>query len=340
VRGFKILITGLFVISTIGWVSHQSLAYPPFVAKAKRFGAKDCTFCHVAPEGGPPWNARGNWLIKEKEKRGADAVDVDWLAEYKSGEAGKDTAKTEAPKSADSTGSVEQQLLKLEREWLDAYTNRNSSAMERIEADDFTIVYPNGSVLTKADELAGLRTPAPEGPRPTLSTEGTKVRVYGNTAILTGVVIQKGTYLSGPEKGKLFEMRSRYTDVYVNRSGQWQVVSSQLTNVQQPLQTSRSEPLIRVDRSKLAAYVGQYELPMFVLTVTLEDDRLFGQPPGDEKKELLPLSETEFVVATPGQSTGQNDVRIKLTFMKDSAGAVTALKAEVAGQTMEGKKIK
>jgi len=37
------------------------------------------------PEGGPPWNARGQWLIKEKERRGAEIVDVEWLAEYKPG---------------------------------------------------------------------------------------------------------------------------------------------------------------------------------------------------------------------------------------------------------------
>jgi hypothetical protein len=58
-------------------------AFPPMLAKAEKFGAKDCTFCHVTPAGGAKWNARGRWLIAEKKRLKADAVDVDWLAKYK-----------------------------------------------------------------------------------------------------------------------------------------------------------------------------------------------------------------------------------------------------------------
>jgi hypothetical protein len=60
----------------------ESLAYPPFLPKAKKFGAKDCRFCHVKMEGGEPYTARGQWLIKEKARRKADAVDPEWLADY------------------------------------------------------------------------------------------------------------------------------------------------------------------------------------------------------------------------------------------------------------------
>jgi hypothetical protein len=60
-----------------------SQAYPPFLAKAEKYGAKDCAFCHSRPSGGKGWNARGNWLIAEKKRRGADQIDVDWLANYK-----------------------------------------------------------------------------------------------------------------------------------------------------------------------------------------------------------------------------------------------------------------
>ena len=48
---------------------NDSLAFPPFLPKSKKFGAKDCTFCHVNAEGGEPHNERGQWLIKEKDRR-------------------------------------------------------------------------------------------------------------------------------------------------------------------------------------------------------------------------------------------------------------------------------
>ncbi len=72
-------------------------AYPPFVKKAQKFGAKDCMFCHKQAEGGEGWNERGNWLIAEKDKRKADAIDVEWLADYKETEK-KDGDKPEEPK--------------------------------------------------------------------------------------------------------------------------------------------------------------------------------------------------------------------------------------------------
>jgi len=88
VKGLKLSIAFIFVVGMIAALAGESFGYPPLLAKAKKFGAKDCTFCHVDPEGGPPWNERGKWLIAEKERRHADTVDVEWLADYKPGKLG------------------------------------------------------------------------------------------------------------------------------------------------------------------------------------------------------------------------------------------------------------
>jgi hypothetical protein len=84
------IVVVLFFIAGIGvFFSNPSMAYPPFVGKAKKFGAKDCRFCHVKPEGGEPYNVRGKWLVSQKAKRNADAVDPEWLAGYKPAKKGK-----------------------------------------------------------------------------------------------------------------------------------------------------------------------------------------------------------------------------------------------------------
>jgi hypothetical protein len=69
-------------VCIVAALATQSIAYPPFLVKAKKYGAKDCRFCHVNPEGGAPFNPRGLWLLNEKARRRADAVDPDWLAAY------------------------------------------------------------------------------------------------------------------------------------------------------------------------------------------------------------------------------------------------------------------
>ena len=109
-RRIKIVVSLIFAAGMIAALAGHTFGYPPLLAKSKKFGAKDCTFCHVDPEGGPPWNERGQWLIKEKERRNADTVDVEWLATYKPGqlEAQKptDTAKPDDKKPA-AAGKVD-----------------------------------------------------------------------------------------------------------------------------------------------------------------------------------------------------------------------------------------
>lgn len=113
-KSIKVLVALIFLASIVAALSTQALGYPPFLVKAKKFGAKDCTFCHVDPDGGPPWNDRGKWLIGEKERRGAETVDVEWLADYKPGKvadqkpadaAKPDDKKTPAP--APKAGKVD-----------------------------------------------------------------------------------------------------------------------------------------------------------------------------------------------------------------------------------------
>jgi hypothetical protein len=85
------------VIAGVAGSSFSTKAYPAFLRKAQKFGAKNCLYCHKQPTGGEGWNERGEWLIAEKERRKADAVDPEWLVDYKEG-AKKDAENKEEKK--------------------------------------------------------------------------------------------------------------------------------------------------------------------------------------------------------------------------------------------------
>jgi CubicO group peptidase (beta-lactamase class C family) len=122
----------------------------------------------------------------------------------------------------------EQEVRKLEREWLDAYEQHDALAMDRILADEFRLTQ-SGAVQTKANILAALKvTPDSGRPEPKLSTEDVQSRVDGDTVILTGRFIQRME-----RGGQTRTMEARYTDTYVKRQGRWQVVASQLTRLPQ-----------------------------------------------------------------------------------------------------------
>lgn len=125
---------------------------------------------------------------------------------------------------------AEQEVRKLEREWLDAYEQFDSTAMDRIVADDFTITFPNGEMQTKPQLMASIKAPRKESqPSNKFSTEEVQSRAYGDTVILIGRVITQYQ-----REGKTIREQSRYTDTYVKRNGRWQVVASHLSNISEP----------------------------------------------------------------------------------------------------------
>ena len=106
-------------------------------------------------------------------------------------------AKSEAPKTS---ASVEQVLMQMERDWTKAGLNKDAAALDRIIADDWTAIDFQGKIETKAQALADLKS----GSSALQSVElgEMKVRVFGNTAVVTGSDIEKSTYKGKDSSGK------------------------------------------------------------------------------------------------------------------------------------------
>lgn len=90
----KSILAIVFLASWVGVIgANRSMAFQSLMNKAKKFGAKDCLFCHSHEDGGAGWNERGQWLIAEKERRKAEKIDADWLLDYKPEEKKPDPSK-------------------------------------------------------------------------------------------------------------------------------------------------------------------------------------------------------------------------------------------------------
>lgn len=136
---------------------------------------------------------------------------------------------------------AEEDVRKLEREWLDAYERFDASAMDRIVAQDFAITFPDGYTQDKPQLMASIQAPRKPGqPSPRFFTEGVRSRAYGDTVILTGTVVTEVQ-----RDGKPVQERSLYTDTYVKRDGRWQVVASHLSNVTEAKPASSDPSAVR-----------------------------------------------------------------------------------------------
>ena len=92
--------------------------------------------------------------------------------------------------------------------------------MDSILADDFVLVTGRGKVFTKADLLNEARSKRTnyEYQRDSSQT----VRVWGNTAVVSALLLEKGT-----SSGKPFEKRLWFSDTYVRTPGGWRYVFGQ-----------------------------------------------------------------------------------------------------------------
>jgi ketosteroid isomerase-like protein len=110
-------------------------------------------------------------------------------------------------------------ILALENKWNDAYKRGDIATMESLLVGDFIITEEDGSTLSKSGYIA-------HNGDSTLHVEitemsGVNVRMHGNTAVVTGAYHEKGV-----SKGKPYESRDRFTDVWMNINGKWQVIAS------------------------------------------------------------------------------------------------------------------
>jgi ketosteroid isomerase-like protein len=120
------------------------------------------------------------------------------------------------------TGEAEEELLTLEMAFADAIVRNDLEGIGRLVTDDWIIVDPNGEIVDRARFFEVIKSGALT--HDTMESEDFRVRVYGDSAVVTGLTRTKGKFM-----GQEFSTRERATDVFVKRDGRWQCVLTHLT---------------------------------------------------------------------------------------------------------------
>ncbi|MDT5270941.1 MAG: hypothetical protein QOH49_3127 [Acidobacteriota bacterium] len=119
----------------------------------------------------------------------------------------------------DSREEAEKALLALERKWMGALQLRDASALSQLISDDFTLVTPR-LVIASGDREKYFQHATRDLSLTSYDFDGLTVRLYGRTAVVSGRLKQSAT-VAGEDWGGAY----LFTDVWVSRSGAWQVVS-------------------------------------------------------------------------------------------------------------------
>jgi ketosteroid isomerase-like protein len=117
----------------------------------------------------------------------------------------------------------EQALMKIQHEWAEARVKGDSSYTRRLEAEDCTIVWPDGSIVNKRADLQSMTDIAFSE----FKIRNLQVRLYGDT----GIVVGEGIIKAHKGKQDLLGGKFVWTDTFVKQDGDWKVVASQITPV-------------------------------------------------------------------------------------------------------------
>lgn len=118
----------------------------------------------------------------------------------------------------------EQALRKIQQDWADARLKRDSSFPKKIEADNFTVVWFDGRIVNKQEDVQTYESD--DAVFTEFKIDDLKMRFYGGTAIVVGQGSIKARTKTQDLSGKYV-----WPDTFVKQQGAWKAVASPVTQV-------------------------------------------------------------------------------------------------------------
>lgn len=137
-----------------------------------------------------------------------------------------DEEETENQQSS-SGAEVTALLSGIEQRLADAWVKGDRKFIEQVLADDWSVTDASGRILKKAEVLEEAFD-SKDRQISSLKIDEISVRSFENWAVVTG-----RTKASGKYRGEAMEVTLRFTDVFELQNGNWQIVASQATLINQ-----------------------------------------------------------------------------------------------------------
>ena len=126
--------------------------------------------------------------------------------------------------STGASAASQDDVERMEQERIQALIDADMPTLNAIYADEFFYNLASGQSQTKNEYLP--RYESGDVKINMSESEARDIRVYGNTAVVNGIVHVNAT-ISGDNK----EFRLRYLNVWVKRAKGWVLVARQATNI-------------------------------------------------------------------------------------------------------------
>jgi len=121
-------------------------------------------------------------------------------------------------------GNVEEQIKALQAEVVQAQLKGDTGALDKFYADDATLIHSDGTLSTKAQEIANIKSGFVK--YESISVHELNIRTYGDTAVAIAKNSVKATI-----SGKPYSSDTRVTRIWVKQKGNWKIIAYQVTRL-------------------------------------------------------------------------------------------------------------
>jgi ketosteroid isomerase-like protein len=132
-----------------------------------------------------------------------------------------------AQSQAKNNDKAVQEIVDFRNRYIEAEENKDVAYLDKIFADDFFALNPQGQLLDKPHMLENMKRT--DRVFKVLNPRETQVHFYGDVAILTEHVT-----VDGEDKGRHFGGEFRFVRVFAKQNGNWKVVMAQGAPIPQP----------------------------------------------------------------------------------------------------------
>ncbi len=119
-----------------------------------------------------------------------------------------------------------EELMRLEREWAEAYRRRDAALLDRVWAEEFMLTDMAGELKNKRQAIGDAVGRARFEFFTSFDVRG---NIFGDMAVATGRLLVKGEYMGEDITGQY-----RYTNTYARQEGVWRTIASHITRTELP----------------------------------------------------------------------------------------------------------
>jgi len=126
--------------------------------------------------------------------------------------------------SSATAAALPSDLAKAAKAYDEAQAKGDRAALERLVADDYTLVNGGGEVEDKAAIIRDFTDPGYK--LEPFTVQSPIEKVWNDGAVLGGIVTLKGV-----DNGKPFQTTFRFADIWARRNGAWRVIFTEVTRL-------------------------------------------------------------------------------------------------------------